>query len=226
MKTTLKIATMAVLAFTSINTFAQSTSENSTDEKPVKKHLTIVKIEDGVKTELDTVITGDDSRFFFNGGMDEFEWEGDMPTMPDSLMMRNMRHFRFEGRPDGKGPHHEMHVFRDLDDQKDIQTFEFVDGDSTRHMMFIHNGDRRPDMLNFGGPEAPMPPHAPAMMHFKSQRMGNNTNVIRLDSPDIISYKKKTMKDGTEKIEIVRKQPTQKQVDVKAEVHVEDENTK
>lgn len=204
MKTTLKMTAIAILALSSVSSFAQSTDESSSEEKVVKKHLKIIKIEDGVKTELDTVITGDDSAFFFHDGAG-FEWKGDMPPMPDSLMMNRMRHFRFEGKPDGRGPGHQMREFR------------FTEGDSTRHMTIMCPGQGPGECL-FNSPGAPMPPQRPMMMQMKRQRVENSANVIRLDSPDIISYQKKVLKDGTEKIEIIRKKPAQREVDVEVQV--------
>lgn len=225
MKTTFKLTLMAAFSLLCASSFAQSTDDSSGDAKTMKKHLKIVKIEDGVKTELDTVITGDDSEFFRHGGpMGEFDWQGEMPPMPnDSMMMKHMQHFRFEGRPDGKGPHREMHVFRMPGNRGEIHDFEFTEGDSIHHMMLIHDGENGPDRMFMDCPEAPMPPQAPMQMNFRHNLKADDTNVIRLDSPDIISYKKKTLKDGTEKIEIVRKQPKKKRIEVKAEVNMEND---
>src|SRR5690606_25205374 len=51
-------------------------------------------------------------------------------------------------------------------------------------------------------PDVPFPPHAPHVMMFRNNR---NKNVIDLSDPGIISYDKKILKNGTEKITIVRK---------------------
>ncbi|MFV0377696.1 MAG: hypothetical protein ACK5JD_10400 [Mangrovibacterium sp.] len=221
MKALLKITLATALALGTAQSFAQNNDDKGGEAKPTKKHVKVVTIEDGVKTELDTVIVGDDNTFFFRGEPG-FGWAGEMP---DSAMMSRMHHFWLEGRPDGKGARHEMHVFRGSGGQKDIREFEFAEDDSSRCMMFARKGEGLPGAMFMSGAEAAMPPRAP-MMSFGRERMKNSDNLIRLDSPDIISYKKKTMKNGTEKIEIVRKQPKQKEIEIKTEVRMDGENVK
>jgi hypothetical protein len=54
-------------------------------------------------------------------------------------------------------------------------------------------------------------PFPPEMMMMK---MHNQGNVIDLSDPGIISYEKKDLKDGKEKITIVRKKPTEKDMEM------------
>jgi hypothetical protein len=80
--------------------------------------------------------------------------------------------------------------------------FEYKIDDDGKGNVFIMKSDKGEEH-NIMVPDAPMPPHAPHVMMFRNNR---NKNVIDLSDPGIISYDKKLMKNGTEKITIVRKQ--------------------
>ena len=53
-----------------------------------------------------------------------------------------------------------------------------------------------------------------------------NQNLIDLNDPDIISFERKELSGGREKIEIIRKKPTEKQVRVETEVITDKESKK
>ncbi|RKD92819.1 hypothetical protein [Mangrovibacterium diazotrophicum] len=225
MKTYAKTLFVAATLFCATGAWAQTTDDTKQDEKPAKKHLKIVKIEDGVKTELDTVITDNgDFTWFGEGEFDEFFPGGEPPMPPDfpndSVMRKHMKHFRFEG-PDGQ--RREVFMHRGPGEFEAMREFKFQDGDSTHHMMFIHKGERGDDFMSFRGPDMQRPPRA---MHVKQMQRMDKSNLIDLNDPDIISFTKKDMSDGREKIEIIRKKPTKKKVEVETEVQVETGKTK
>ena len=225
MKTYSKTLVVAAALFCATGAWAQTSDNATQDEKSVKKHLKIVKIEDGVKTELDTVIT-DEGNFtwFGEGEFDEFFPGGEPPMSPDfpndSVMRKHMKHFRFEG-PDGE--RREVFMHRGPGEFEAMREFKFEDGDSTRHMVFIHKGDNGDEFMNFGGPDMPRPPRPMRIKHI--ERMGH-PDLIDLNDPDVISFKKKDLSGGREKIEIIRKKSTGKDVEVETEVQVETEDTK
>jgi hypothetical protein len=148
-------------------------------DKKTEKHIKMVKVDDdGKKVELDTVITGDQI----------FVWQGD--TIGGGNVMKWI----------SKGDFKMDSIHQNFD-----MNFEYkIDDDGEGNMIIMKSGKGGKHMIMAPVPPgAPMPPHAPGMMMFRSQ---NNKNVIDLSDPGIISYDKKIQKDGTEKITIVRKQ--------------------
>ena len=137
-----------------------------------KRHIKLIKVEDGKKTELDTLIKGDNI-FVWNG--DTIGAEGDfnfvMPEIPE------------------------------LDSLHKSFTFHFNSDDMDFEPPFVLP------------PNAPRPPKAPSVFHFKSKK---DENTIDLSDPGIISYKKKSISKGREKIVIIREE--------KEEVENEDVN--
>ena len=219
MKTVFQTTLLCSMALLSIQAGAQNSNATKTDESQVKKHIKMLKIEDGMKTELDTTITGDDDFMWFeNFGFDDFD------LCPDSVRKGKMNHFHDKFRAgEHRRPPMPPQFAKDQRGFEEMREFRFADGDSThQRMVMIHRGNGDEAMMDFRGkPGMRMPMHS--FQGVRHERM-DNPNVIRLDSPEIISYKKKTMKDGTEKIEIVRKRPNPKAIKARTEVQVEDEN--
>ncbi len=175
MKRFLSITLLPGLAFFLLTSL--SIRENPQDPprgKKTEKHIKMVKVDDdGKKLELDTVITGDEP----------FVWNGDtigrgkefMWISKDDFKMDSLEHYNFE-----------------------------FDGEGNEKVIIRKSGKGGDNMIWMSGHQgAPMPPHAPGMMMFRSH---DNRNIIDLSDPGIISYDKKIQKDGTEKITIVRKQ--------------------
>jgi hypothetical protein len=143
-----------------------SLGENPQDlphgEKQQKRHLRLVKVEDGKKTELDTIIKGDNI----------FVWNGDtLATIED---------FQFE-MP------------------------ELPNMDSLTEEIIIQLKDKD---FDFETPSAwfrdvPRPPKMPHVFHIEKNPNGN---IIDLSDPGIISYKKKSIRNGREKIVIIREE--------------------
>ena len=195
--------------------FVQKGDENQEPKK--SRHIKVTKIENGKKMELDTVLTGNDV----------FVWNGDT--------INPVRHFGKSGHPEFNKMHRvdvdfdrqngkEM-IFKhrinkpgepmiynmDSDDDMEIIT-EDVDSlgkrivvrkrmkDGAEDHMSIRNSDL--DML--APPAPPMPP-VPPFSHLRMMKMQHGGQIIDLNDPNIVSYKKKDVKGGMEKIEIIRK---------------------
>lgn len=215
MKRNLLETGLLVLAILVLSSF--SIRENPQDPprgKKKERHINLVKIDDdGNRMELDTIIVGDDV-FVWNGdtigGPQEMQWISKGEPERDSLFKRFDMNFDINddghGRVfvtrSGKGGKHMVHEFKMFEDSTfDIdENVFFGDGDET--MVWFDRG--RHDIAFAVPPvkEVPRPPHIRDIRIEKR----NNANVIDLSDPEIISFKKKANKDGTEKITIVRKQ--------------------
>ena len=131
-------------------------------EKQQKRHLRLVKVEDGKKTELDTIIKGDNI----------FVWNGDT--------LGTVKDFQFE-----------MPELPNLDSLTEEIIIQLKDKD-----------------FDFETPSAwfrdlPKPPKMPHVFHIEKNYSGN---IIDLSDPEIISYKKKSIRNGREKIVIIREE--------------------
>lgn len=157
-----------------------STRENPQDPprgKKTERHIKMVKIDDkGYKTELDTVIHDEKA----------FVWQGD-------TIGKDLKWFSKDSFEMG-----DMHKNFDMN-------FKYKIEDDGQGNVFIMKPDKAGDHIIMPPmpPDVPFPPHAPHVMMFRNNR---NKNVIDLSDPGIISYDKKLMKNGNEKITIVRKQ--------------------
>lgn len=205
------IVGLATILFSS-NAMAQK--EDKTKDTPKTRHIKMTKIENGKKMELDTVITGDDI----------FVWHGD--TIGGKVSGKQISSSGFDQREqikvvvDGDEKNENVMIYRKkggkagetmiwhMESGDDVQVFTDAKGDSVRKRIIIRKGmadgeeDRliylnEPNMRQFH----PMPP----MPQRKMMRGGQDNRVIDLNDPKIISYKKKDLKGGREKIEIVRK---------------------
>lgn len=126
-----------------------------------KTHLTMMTVENGKTTVLDTVVE-EESVFVWHGDTicsgDEMKWIGMRGLKPDSIR-KNIR-FHVIG-PEGE----------------DFSEFAF------------------------DSPPPPPPPHFRHAVHI-SKKMGRNE--IDLNDPGIISFERKTLSNGREKITIIR----------------------
>jgi hypothetical protein len=125
-----------------------------------ERHLKLIKVEDGKKTELDTIIKGDNI----------FVWNGDTISS-------------------GKGFNFFMSELPNLDSLHKNFSFHFNSDDDHIAPPFVMP------------PDAPRPPKAPHIFHFKNK---SGENIIDLSDPGIISYKKSDKSGGREKIVIIR----------------------
>ena len=80
-------------------------------------------------------------------------------------------------------------------------------GDSVQKRIIIHkmmkDGDED-QVIYLNGPDMKHFPPMPPMPHMKMMKEQHAGRIIDLNDPNIISYKKKSMKGGREKIEIIR----------------------
>lgn len=208
---------------TALLSFTFAEKSNETQEPQKKRHIKMVKIENGKKVELDTVFTNDDV----------FVWNGD--TVNPIKHAKKFSHSdlgkmqRFDVKVDGKDEKEKVMIFKHLGDEngepmtwemnsddmeiitedidslgKKIVIRKRVMGGDKDNMIFLHEGN----MKHFPG-MPPVPP-APPVPHIKMLR--HSGQVIDLNDPDIISYKKKDMSGDREKIEIIRKKSDDKEM--------------
>ncbi len=214
MKHTLTLFGMAGLAVTllSSNAFAQKPEEPKTKSKD--RHIKMLKIEDGKKIELDTVLT-DSAVFVWNGDTIGREMLGKDMDLSDFDGMKQFKVF-VDGKDDdgkvmiyhSKGSKCCNPIGMQIDLDNNIEMLAGDEGDSIPKRIIIRkrmkNGDGDPFVFMNGKghvPFAPVPPLPPVGMH-RGKLAGQ---VIDLNDPNIISYQKKELSGGREKIEIVRK---------------------
>lgn len=185
--------------------------------KKEKKHIKMVKIgDDGKKMEIDTVI-GADQVFVWNGDtiggnktlswISEEDFDFDMDFDMDVERDENGNVFIMRGNGASKPM---------------IYEFKTNDGDSAKHiMMKVISDDESSDIMKwhskngnemiFGAPGSA----SPKVIRINKQKSGN---VIDLSDPGIISFEKKELKNGKEKIVIVREKPSEEDVEVHEEI--------
>lgn len=211
----LALAVLISMAFT-IDTNAQ--------EKKTERHIKMVRVDDqGNKTEIDTVIKGDDVFVWQGdtiGGGKELKWvakEGDFDFDFDTDMKMGIKMDEDENG----------NVFILKSGDKKAPVFITTEGDSLKKEYRVkvvgvgEHGDHDVLMWNEKDHNKIMigAPHGahPGNVMFIGEKKGN---VIDLSDPGIISFEKKELKDGREKITIVREKPDEKEVNVHKEVIV------
>lgn len=186
------------------------------------RHIKIVKIEDGKKMELDTVLTGNDV-FVWNGdtinpgksigklGSSRFDKMHRFDVIADDFKGKeNVMLFKHRGGKPGEP------MIWNMDSGNDMEFItEDIDSlgkrivvrkrmrDGADDVMGFSNGDF--DMIAPPAPPAPPMPPIPPFSHLKMMKMQHGGQIIDLNDPNVVSYKKKDVKDGMEKIEIIRK---------------------
>lgn len=188
-------------------------------EKKKTRHIKMMKMENGKKMELDTVLTGDDV----------FVWNGDTINPPKHLKkvspsgfdkmqqvdVKVDRNNRNENvliikRKDGKdgepmiwqtAPDHDIEILTEDADSTGTRTIVrkiMKDSDGNNLMYFNHD-----NMKHF--PPVPPPPPAPPVPHRGMMKIQRSGQMINLNDPNIISFSKKELSGNREKIEIIRK---------------------
>ncbi len=207
-----------ILALAILFTSAISIGETPQDPprgKKEKKHIKMVKVgDDGKKMEIDTIIEATQV-FVWNGDTigdgKELKWigEGDFDLDMD---------FDINVEEDGDGNvfilkgkgKNEPLIYKfkteEGDSLKEIRIKVIADGDNEDIMQWHSKGGN--DMF-FAAPQGAEP---------RVVRIDKNKgNVIDLSDPGIISYEKKDLKDGKEKIVIVREKPAKQDVELHEE---------
>ncbi len=181
-----------------------------------KRHIKMVKLVDGKKLELDTVLT-DDKPFVWMGdtinGKGAFKivksQKGSRPATEESAAVYSYR------VTDNKGGKNMVIISKE--DKEPIIVEEFTgEGDSAKKII-IRKGisksgsgkvmtweNKKGEAFDISVPPPPPVPPVPPVPFIMNHR---SSNVIDLSDPGIISYKKKKLRDGNEKIEIIRKEP-------------------
>ncbi|KJF42885.1 hypothetical protein [Draconibacterium sediminis] len=185
--------------------------------KKEKKHIKMVKIgDDGKKMEVDTVIEANQV----------FVWNGDTIGGGKALSWISEEDFDFDMDFDidvESDENGNVFILKG-DGASKPMTYEFRtnDGDSAKHiMMKVISDNVSSDIMKwhskngnemlFGKPGSA----SPKVIRINKQKSGN---VIDLSDPGIISFEKKELKNGKEKIVIVREKPSEEDVEVHEEI--------
>lgn len=185
-------------------------------QKPEQKktrHIRMMKIENGKKMEIDTILSGNDV----------FVWNGD--TISPEKHIKGFSPSEFDKRhpdPMDNNPRkRRVHIIRDgaLDDRHTMQgdSTEDIriitdDGDTVGQKIIIHkrlkDGDERDHFIYLDerhNGHFPPVPGVPPVPHIRRFNGMNSSKMINLNDPNVISFKKKDISGGREKIEIIRK---------------------
>jgi len=201
------------------SSFASMQKGDETQEPKKTRHIKMVKIDNGKKMEIDTVLAGDDV-FVWNGDtinpvkhikkfshadfdkMHRFDVKVDSKVGDENVMI-----IKHKGGKKGEAAF--MHMLPD--DDMDVIT-EDIDSvgkrivvrkrmkDAQGNNMIYFNDE---DMKHFP-PMPPVPP-VPPVPHMRMMGIQHSGQIIDLNDPNIISFKKKEMSGDREKIEIIRK---------------------
>lgn len=206
------LAGLVTLLFSS-SVFGQKGDEAK--ETPKTRHIKMTKIENGKKMELDTVVTGNEvfvwkddtiggdelGKHFGPSGFDKMKHikvvvDGDENN--EKVMIYHIKK--------GKSGKPVILHMESGDDDDDEMTNEQV-GDSVQKRIVIRKRTKdgnEDQMICLDGPDMKHFPPMPPMPHMgmKGQHTGR---IIDLNDPNIISYRKKSMRGDREKIEIIRK---------------------
>jgi hypothetical protein len=169
--------------------FTQSPGQKKT------RHIRMVKVENGKKMEIDTVLTGDDV----------FVWNGD--TINPEKHIKKFSPAEFDKRHPEKVHRIIMHA----DSGEDVRIIT-EEGDTLGEKIFIHKGpgigSERDHLIYLGerqNAHFPPVPGVPPVPHIRRFKGMHSSNGINLNDPNVISFKKKDIGGGREKIEIIRK---------------------
>ncbi len=229
MKAVLKTNLLALLSIFILTGFSLRENPEDPPRGEKKKRLKMVKVEDGKKTVIDTVITGDD---------DAFTWFSnyDFGTEIDSVVRQKLK--KVEVFIDDMDGEEHIRAFKfddkdfDFDFDFDINTETIVDGDSIVKVIVMKHADGicKERIVHLKHPHIVHVPHPPLPPKVKILKHHIDSKFIDLDDPDIISFKKKDLSGDREKIEIIRKKSKHDdledidEIDIDVEVEVEDED--
>lgn len=207
---------MAGLTALLLSSTASAQKGNEPKEKKTSRHIKMMKIENGKKLELDTIFTNNDV----------FVWNGDTINPPKHFKKVNPSGFdkmqQFDVKVDHKDGKEKVMIIKNkggkagepmiwhMDSDNDLELItedcdsvgkkivirKMIKDGNQDHMIYFNDSD----MKHF----PPIPP-VPPLPHMKMMKMQHSGQIINLNDPNIISYRKKEMSGGREKIEIIRK---------------------
>ncbi len=211
------LSASGILVLTVLLTSAVSIGEMPQDPPRGKKHIQLTKIDNkGNKTELDTVLNAGEV-FVWNGDTIGHDKEMQWMAKEGKFMFDSDMDFDFDFDTDSI---HKIFISK-AGDLSLPKMFSFTcNDDSARQykVKMIASGDDRELMewTSKGSNNLVGAPFAgPKMMMMRSSANGN---VIDLSDPGIISFEKKELKDGREKITIIREKPSGEAMEVHEEI--------
>jgi len=212
-----------------LSSFAIMQKSNQVQEPKKGRHIKMIKMENGKKMELDTVLTGD--------GV--FVWNGDTINPVKNIKKINHEDFdqmhQFDVKVDGKKGNENVVIIKRKGEKMGgpaiLQATPGGDGDIItedidtlgrriviRKQMRGGNGN---DITHFNGQGMKHFPPVPPIPPMKMMRIQQSGQVINLNDPNIISYKKKKMSGDREKIEIIRKRSAENE-NMRFNINVDD----
>ena len=225
MKKIFSVAAIFGTAFLFVSAVMFTDVPQDPPKKKVKKHINVVQVEDGEKVELDTVLETDEVFVWMGdtiGGSKTLKWISKDDVNLDSLHQHFDMDFEYEIEKDDNG-----HVFilKSGKGLKDVGPVE-IHADSIRYVIsnsdkkgnrFIVRGGNNDELFLTAPNVAGVPPriHTPGALLFDKTQSGN---VIDLSDPGVISYKKKKLKDGREKITIIRNEVEDENKEIREEI--------
>lgn len=185
-----------------LSSFSFETKNESQQEPAKTRHIKLMKIENGKKIELDTVLMNDDV----------FVWNGDTLNPARLGKHQNVEFDQIRGNErvfmnkSGKSKI-PMEWNQTSDGNMEIIT---EDLDSMGKKIVIRkriHDDSNDDSFNLNDHRLrnfpPMPPTPPE--HMRMLKQVQKARLINLNDPNIVSFKKKDLKGCLERIEIIRK---------------------
>ncbi len=223
MKTVLKTSLLAILSIFILSGFSLRERPEDPPRGEKKKKLKMVKVENGKKTVIDTVIAGDD---------DAFAWfaDHDFGSEIDSVIKEKLA--KIEVIIDDIDGEEKIKIFKfgdgdfDADFDFDVTTETIMDGDSTVKVIVLKHGNsvNKEKIIHFKTPHVIRVPHLPRPPKVKIIKHHIDGEFIDMNDPDIISFKKKDLSGGREKIEIIRKKSKHEEIDVDVEIEIIEED--
>jgi len=232
MKNTMLTIGLTGLTIVLLSSFAIMQKSNQVQEPKKGRHIKMIKMENGKKMEVDTILSGDDI----------FVWNGDTINPAKNIKKFNGEDFdkmnQFDVKVDGENGNENVIIIKRKGEKmgrpeimygtpggnRDIIT---EDIDTLGHRIVIRKqmrGGNGNDMIHFNGPGMrhfpPMPP-APPRLPMKIMDIQHSGQVINLNDPNIISYRKKKMSGDREKIEIIRKKSAENE-NMRFNINVDD----
>ena len=211
-----KLVTIVFLGSTVLMMAFQGVAQKN--ETKEEKHIKIVKTENGKIVELDTIITSGKPFIWMGdtiGKGKEFKWVPRKGVKLDSLHQNFDKTFEYEIVEDNGG----VIILKSSKASKP-RIYKFsTEGDSGKEVrIFRRSGvDSKLPMDHSGRQEriirkeskgdegwSPTPPPPPPDVNFMRLKAPQKSNVIDLSDPGIISYEKKKLSGGREKITIIR----------------------